>query len=86
MTNKSVREIKLYFRACLIALLITLNTYLISNKLFVLALFVGGCISFVWTLNVKAIAVSNWKDRVVYTMGGVTGTFISLFWLSKIFK
>ena len=72
----------IFLRAALIVLLSTSNIYLISHELYIYAIFLSAGISTMWTLNVKDLAISNWKDRGAYILGGVVGTSISLYILS----
>jgi len=78
------RYLYIFIRATLIVLLSTTSIYCISNQKYPLAILIGIGISFMWTLNVKDIAVSNWKDRIAYVTGGVVGTATSLYGLSNI--
>ena len=81
-----MREFLIYVRACAIVILLTTNTYLISEKLFLYAVLINGGIAFMWTINVKDLAVATWKDRLVYILGSVSGVYIALYHLSKLFK
>jgi len=76
----------IFLRAALIVLFTTSNIYLISHEMYVAAICLSAGISTMWTLNVKDLAVSNWFDRIVYILGGITGTSISLFILDSILK
>ncbi len=72
----------IFLRAALIVLFTTSNIYLISNNLYIYAILLSAGISTMWTLNVKDLAISDWKDRIAYILGGVVGTSVSLYVLS----
>lgn len=57
-------------------LLCTGNIYLMSKAIYSGVIVVGACISLVWTLNVKDLAVSSWSDRIAYIVGGVYGNLL----------
>jgi len=75
-------RIFIFGRAALIVLLSTSNIIFISQKMFIAAIIISAGISIMWTLNVKDLAISTWKDRFAYIMGGVVGTTSSLYLLS----
>ena len=81
-----LRLFYILIRAWLIVMLITLNTYLITKGLFNYSLIVGIGIALMWTLNVKDLSVSSWKDRLAYITGSFIGAYISLYHLSKVFN
>jgi hypothetical protein len=84
--SNNMRRLFIFFRASLIVLFTTSNIYLISNKLYVASICLSAGISTMWTLNVKDLALSDWKDRIAYILGGVVGTSISLYVLSGIIE
>ncbi len=65
---------------------VALNTYQISHKKYIPAIFTAFVISFIWTFNVKKIAFGTMIDRILYASGAATGTgigFIMLYYLYK---
>ena len=74
----------IFIRALVTVLLHTSNVVFISNKMYIYAISISAGISIMWTLNVKDLAVCGWKDRFAYVLGGVVGTTISLYGLSKV--
>lgn len=74
-------KIKLLLTGFLQVFFVAINTFFIAN------LFYGGIvvaaflISYIWTLNIKAVAFGTQIDRVVYStgamIGSVFGTYIS---------
>jgi len=64
----------------------TSNIYLISNKFYVIAIILSSVSALVWTISVRDLNTTNWKDRIAYIIGSVIGTAISLFLLQKILK
>ena len=58
--------------------LVSLNTWQIANHKVMGALVVGFLISLVWTFNVQDIARSNFKDKMSYSLGAMTGTATGL--------
>ena len=79
-----MKRFYIFLRAALIVLLTTSNIYLISNKMYMYAICLSAGISLMWTLNVKDLSMSDWKDRAAYVLGGVVGTSTSLYILSNL--
>lgn len=80
--NMKNKRVFIFLRAALIVMLSTSNIYLIANKHYLGAVGISAGISLMWTLNVKDLAIANWKDRFAYILGGIFGTSISLYFLS----
>ena len=53
--------------------LITVNTWQITNGKYLSALPVAFAISFLWTLNVRQIAFGKIWERVIYSGGAMAG-------------
>lgn len=75
----------IFIRAFLMITLTSSNIRFISSGNYVGSVMLSACISTMWTLNIRDLAISNWGDRLSYILGGVVGTSVSLFLLSKIF-
>lgn len=71
--------ILIYVQAFLIVALTTLSVWLISIGNKAGAILVSGCISLLWTLNVKDLALATWRHRIVYVAGGISGTALALY-------
>ena len=85
MTKKEgFRYLFIFLRSLASILFSTANIYLIANKYYIASVCISAGISTLWTLNIKDLAISNWKDRLSYIIGGVFGTSISLYCLSEI--
>ena len=79
-----MKTANIFFRALIIVLLHTSNVVFISSKMYAYSVLISAGISIMWTLNVKDIAVANWKDRISYVLGGICGTAISLYGLQDL--
>ncbi len=63
----------LFITAYLQVLLVSANTYFISNLAWIGIAIAGFGISYLWTINVKKIAISSIKQRLVYSTGAMCG-------------
>ncbi len=62
------------FGVCYIqVLLVTINIWQITHSEYIGMFIVGFLISFLWTVNVKTIAVSTFENRIFYSLGGACG-------------
>jgi multidrug transporter EmrE-like cation transporter len=59
-------------------LLVAVNTYQLAHKKWVGCFIVGFAISFIWTFNVKKIAIGRMQERIAYAMGAAIGTLMGL--------
>jgi hypothetical protein len=80
------KHILIFARAAAMVLCSTSNIYFISHKMYLYAIIDGAAISTMWTLNIKDLAISNWRDRLSYVLGGVLGTTLSLYVLIGFFE
>lgn len=64
----------LFFTAYAQVLLVALNTWQITHEKWVGAMVVGFLISWVWTMNVRGVAASTRKARLIYCCGAALGT------------
>jgi hypothetical protein len=87
MKNKEriISLVKLALSSFITVLLITLNIWVVSNKMYLFAVLTSFCISLCWTFNVKAIAIGQWYERLVYSFGAMLGTLVGLL-LSGVIK
>jgi hypothetical protein len=70
---------KLFFSGFVQVALVAANTYFIANKNYVGVMIASFLISYVWSWNVKKIALGTQKERIVYASGAMTGGVIGLF-------
>lgn len=72
-----MRKIKclsaLFITGFIQVVLITVNTWQITNGKYMGALVVAFFISFVWTFNVKKVAFGKMAERMIYSTGAMTG-------------
>ena len=69
-------RIKLFTTGFTQVFLVVLNTYFITRE------FLFGCgflISFVWSHNVKKIAFGSELDRIIYSLGAMTGSILAFY-------
>lgn len=75
---KNDTRVSLFFTGMLHVLLVAVNTYQLAHKKWVGCFIVGFAISFIWTFNVKRIAIGKLQERVAYALGAAFGTLIGL--------
>lgn len=72
---------KLFITAFIQVFLVSANAYFISRLFWIGIAFAGFGISFFWSINVKRIALSTTKERLIYcsgaTIGGLFGVYLS---------
>lgn len=69
---------KLFATGFLQVLLVTIQTYLIAHSHYAGVAVFGFLISFVWTHNVKKIAIGGLKDSTIYSLGASSGALLGL--------
>ena len=74
-----------FFRALLMVVLFTFNTYLIVKGYLLGALIASIGIAITWVFNVSDVAVSTNRKKMMYILGATCGSAIALFFLPKIF-
>jgi hypothetical protein len=74
--TKHKTNILLFVTALMQVSMVAMNVVFISGGNIPLMLITGFGISFLWTYNVKKIAFSTLKERVIYSLGALTGTYI----------
>ncbi len=73
------KKINLFTTAFLQVFFVSGNTYFISQQLWAGIAVFGFSISYLWTLNVKKIAVAGMIDRVIYSSGAMIGGMVGVF-------
>jgi hypothetical protein len=61
---------------------VSVNTYFISNEMYLGVLIAAFMISLIWSFNVKKVAFGSTTDRVVYALGATCGSLVGL-WSSS---
>lgn len=69
---------KLFMSSTVQIFLVSCNTYLIANSFVISAGIIGFLLSYVWSYNIKRIAISTQKERIIYCLGAGTGTTIGV--------
>lgn len=64
---------RLFITAFLQVFFVTANTYFISKTFYIGIAFAGFGISWLWSGNVKKIAIGNKRDRAIYSIGAMFG-------------
>ncbi len=67
------KDIKLFGTAFMQVLFVSANIYFVSNSMWVAVAVTSFLISYLWTINVKKIAISNIIDRLIYSTGAMVG-------------
>jgi len=70
---------KLFTTAFIQVALVSLNTYLIANNIIYGIFLASFLISYVWSGNVKKIAISSRFERLVYSSGAAFGGLFGYF-------
>lgn len=83
MKRKHNKSIKLFTTAFIQVFLVSANTYFISRLMWIGIAACGFGISYMWTVNVKKVACSNIHDRLVYSLGAMSGGLLGVF-ISKL--
>ena len=69
-----MNNLKVFFSAMLQIFLVSTNTYLVANGFMISAGIVGFLLSWVWSWNIKRIAISSNMERLIYCLGAGVGT------------
>lgn len=72
-------RLELFAMGALQVFCIVLNTWLVSHDLMAYAVAAQFAITYIWTLNVKRIAISSNKDRIAHAAGASFGS--ALVWM-----
>jgi hypothetical protein len=67
-------KVKLFATGFLHVMLVSISTYAISRALYGGVFVSGFLVSYIWSWNVKRIALSTPLDRVVYALGAACGS------------
>ena len=73
------KDIKLFVTAFLQVSLVSANIYFVGHNMLLAIAFTGFTISYLWTINVKRIAISNIIDRLIYSFGAMGGSLTGVF-------
>lgn len=65
--------------------LVSANTYFISRTAYAGIAVCGFGISYLWTINVRKVAISNRSTQVIYAAGAMLGGLLGVF-LAKLVK
>ena len=71
-------RVQLFLMAVTMVFLVSCQMYQIANGRFTGAMITAFILGIVWSLTIKAIAFGNNLDRVVYSVGAVVGTGLSM--------
>ena len=58
--------------------LVAINTLLISKELFLECFICSSLISFIWAFNVSKIALSDLKQKIIYSLGAGCGAITGM--------
>ena len=85
--NKSipVSTLRLFLTGFVQVFFVAVNTVFLSNSNYWGVSIFSFLISFVWTFNVKKIAFGNFLDKIVYSIGAMTGSLLGLLF-TKLFN
>ena len=72
-------RIKLFTTGFTQVFLVVLNTYFITREFLFGILAWGFLISFVWSHNVKKVAFGSEWDRIIYSLGAMTGSILAFY-------
>ena len=64
---------RLFFTGFLQVFFVAINTYFITQQLFIGVFIVSFLISFIWSFNVRKVVFGNLKDRIIYSLGASIG-------------
>lgn len=59
--------------------LVVINTYFISKGFLIGIIICGFLISYIWSHNVKKIAIGSEKERIIYSVGAMSGSVIAYY-------
>lgn len=77
-----MQYLKIYFTSFLQVGFVCVNTVLIS-KGYVLCIFLASItISLIWSYNVAKIALSNFKEKIIYSFGAGSGSVIGYYFIN----
>ena len=64
--------------------MLSANTFCIAQKWWVGIAIFGFLLSFLWTVNVKRISVSNLHERLIYAIGAMLGGLLGVLFINTI--
>jgi hypothetical protein len=78
MTNERKIYKKLFMTGFFQVFFVAISTYMIAHKIFIGAFLSAFLISWLWTFNVRKIAVATFYERFVYSIGAACGSVSGL--------
>ena len=72
-------KLKIFSTGFLQVFLVVINTYFISKSYLLGIIICGFLISFIWSHNVKKIAIGSEKERIIYSVGAMSGSIIAYY-------
>jgi hypothetical protein len=73
----------LLFRGWLQVFCVSVQTWFLAQNFYPGVAVGGFMISFVWTLNVRSMAIGGWSERIVYSTGAMAGALSGL-WVGNL--
>ena len=70
-------KLKIFSTGFLQVFLVVINTYFISKSYLLGIIICGFLISFIWSHNVKKIAFGTENERLIYSLGAMTGSVLA---------
>ena len=58
---------------------VAINTIFLANQFYLGVLLASFAISLIWSFNVKKVAFGSMRDRLIYSVGAMTGSVAGLF-------
>ena len=81
-----MNNLKLFLSAMLQIFLVSTNTYLVANGFMISAGIIGFLLSWVWSWNIKRIAISSNTERFIYCLGAGMGTTLGVAFMTYMKK
>jgi uncharacterized membrane protein YfcA len=72
------KTLKIFIMSFLQIGLVAINTKFIQESSMLFIFTTSFLISIIWTLNVNQVVTSTWKNKIVYALGGATGSITGI--------
>lgn len=69
---------KIFFQSFFQIGLVAINTYLISKQFMIPVFLISFLISLLWAFNVSKVAISTFKQKIIYASGAGLGAVVGL--------
>lgn len=79
-------KLSLFLTGFIQVFLVSANTYFISKTAYLGIAVCGFGISYVWTFNIKKIAIGSSSDQIIYSLGAMAGGLLGVVVASLIKK